>query len=236
MSKLHIHYFQHVSFETPGYIQQWAEVNGHNQSFTRFYEGDGLPAITDIDWLIVMGGPMGVCDTTTYPWLEAEKIFIRSCIDAGKTVVGICLGSQLIAAALGEAVFPNSQKEIGWFDIELTAAGSSCYLFADFPERFSVLHWHGDTFNLPAKALLLAESAACKHQAFLYNNHVLGLQFHFEATHDTLPAMIEHCRHELVKAAYVQEEKELVAGFSNIEANNAWLHIILNRLAAVKKV
>lgn len=236
MSKLHIHYFQHVSFESPGYIQQWAEVNGHDQSFTRFYEEDNLPAMTDIDWLIVMGGPMGVYDTATYPWLEAEKAFIRLCIDAGKTVIGICLGSQLIAAALGEEVYPNSQKEIGWFDIKLTTAGRSCYLFADFPERFSVLHWHGDTFNLPAKAVLLAESAACKHQAFLYNNNVLGLQFHFEATLDTLPAMIEHCRHELVKAPYVGEEKDLVAGFSNIEPNNAWLHIILNRLVAVKKV
>lgn len=236
MSKLNIHYFQHVFFETPGYIQQWAELNGHAQSFTRFYETHSFPPIESLDWLIVMGGPMGVYDMTTYPWLEAEKKFIRSCIDAGKTVIGICLGSQLIAAALGEEVYPNRQKEIGWFNIALTEPGKSSYLFADFPQKFTVLHWHGDTFNLPAKAVLLAESAACKNQAFLYNNNVLGLQFHFEATKDTLPAMIENCRHELVKDFYVQEEEELVAGFSNIEANNAWLHIILNRLAAVKKV
>lgn len=236
MSKLHIHYFQHVSFENPGYIQDWAEANGHTQSFTRFYEEQALPELHNVDWLIVMGGPMGVYENDKYPWLGAEKDFIRSCIEAGKTVIGICLGSQLIAAALGEEVYPNKQKEIGWFDVQLTEAGKSSYLFDGFPGHFTVLHWHGDTFNLPQKAVLLAESAACKNQAFLYGNSVLGLQFHFEATTDTLPSMIEHCRQDLIRAPYVQEEQELRAGFTNIPANNAWLKTILDRMAAFNKV
>ncbi|MBX3252557.1 MAG: type 1 glutamine amidotransferase [Chitinophagaceae bacterium] len=233
---MRIHYFQHVPFESPGYIQQWAEANRCSQSFTRFYEKYSLPDIAQIDWLVVMGGPMGVYDTEIHPWLEAEKKFIRLCIHAGKTVIGICLGSQLIASALGAAVYPNDQKEIGWFPVQLTEAARSSYLFGDFPGDFTVLHWHGDTFDLPGGATLLAESRACKNQAFLYGNNVLGLQFHFESTGDTLPLMIESCRHELAPALYVQREQELKDGSSAITTTNAMLAVILNRLAGFNKV
>ncbi|MBX2925860.1 MAG: type 1 glutamine amidotransferase [Chitinophagaceae bacterium] len=233
---MHIHYFQHVAFESPGYIRDWAEKNGCTESFTLFYGKYSLPDVHQIDWLVVMGGPMGVYDTGAYPWLEEEKKFILSCIAAGKTVIGICLGSQLIAAALGAAVYPNRQKEIGWFPIQLTAAGKSCYLFSHFPEIFTVLHWHGDTFDLPAGAVLLAESRACKNQAFIYGNKVLGLQFHFETTGSTLPLMIGHCRHELVKDKYVQDEEELKEGFFHIPAAHAWLNTLLNRLVGFNKV
>ncbi len=114
MKTLHIHYLQHVSFEGLGYIENWISNNNHQLSGTKFFEGEVLPNNHSFDWLIVMGGPMGVNDYGKYPWLKPEKEFIRNAIENDKTVIGICLGAQLIASVLGGKVFPGIQKEIGW--------------------------------------------------------------------------------------------------------------------------
>lgn len=231
-STLRIHYFQHVSFETPGYINQWARQHHHAETYTRWYQPADLPDIDMIDWLVVMGGPMGVYEKNKYPWLEPEQAFIRECIHAGKTVLGICLGSQLIAAALGARVYPNQQKEIGWFPVQLTEAGKNCSLLKDLPDNSTVLHWHGDTFDLPAGADWLLQTAVCKNQAYLYQEKVLGLQFHFETTPQTLTEMIENCGHELIAASFVQNEPEIKnLAEQHIANNNQWLAGILNRLA-----
>ena len=112
MHQLRIHYFKHVSFEGLASIQEWSTKNGHILTSTNFYLNENLPHLDSIDWLIVMGGPMSVEDEKKFHWLSKEKIFIRKAIEKGKTVIGICLGAQLIAQILGAKVYPNKQKEI----------------------------------------------------------------------------------------------------------------------------
>jgi GMP synthase-like glutamine amidotransferase len=231
MKKIRIHYFQHVVHEGLGSIEEWISLSGHSLTSTRFFESAKLPEISDIDWLIIMGGPMNVHNEEQFPWLADEKKFIRQAVDAGKTVLGICLGSQLISVVLGARVYQNSEKEIGWFDIELTSFAQSCNLFFDMGSRLKVFHWHGDTFDLPEDAIHLASSAGCKNQAFLYKGKVLALQFHLETTWDSLLEMIERGRKELTIGKYVQTEKELLKNKQLIESNRKILFILLTRLA-----
>ncbi len=130
---------------------------------------------------------MNVYEEAEYPWLAAEKAFIAAAIGAGKPVLGICLGAQLIAAVLGGTVSKGPQPEIGWYPVELTPAGRELPLFAGFPDRFTALHWHGDTFSIPPGATHVASSAACANQAFAYDGgRVVGLQFHLEETRESL--------------------------------------------------
>jgi GMP synthase-like glutamine amidotransferase len=231
MKKLRIHYFQHVAFESLGSIEGWISLSGHSLTSTRFFESSKLPEIADIDWLIVMGGGMSVHDEEQFPWLSDEKKFIRQAIDAGKIVIGICLGSQLVSEALGARVYQNKDKEIGWFDIELTCFAKSNNLFFDMEDRTKVFHWHGDTFDLPVNAIHLAFSRGTRNQAYIYNRKVLAMQFHLEPTLDSLQQMIDHGRDELSKGKYVQTEKEIIANKQLIESNKKVLFKLLERLA-----
>jgi GMP synthase-like glutamine amidotransferase len=231
MKKLRIHYFQHVAFEGLGNIAEWASDCGHSITATRFFEKSLFPEISDFDWLIVMGGPMSTADEKHFPWLADEKKFIRRAIDAGKTVIGICLGSQLISVALGAKVYPNKEKEIGWFDINLTSAAQSGKLFSDFGNRLKVFHWHGDTFDLPRDAVHLASSEGCKNQAYIYKNNVLAFQFHLEPTWDSLLEMIDSGRTGLVPGKYVQPEEEILRNKQYIESNRKIMFALLNRLS-----
>lgn len=239
MPGLRIHYFQHLPHEDLGSIEGWAQAHGHQTSCTRFFANDPIPPLADIDWLIVMGGSMGVYEHERYPWLRTEWTYIREAIDAGKTVFGICLGAQLIAHALGARVYPGPEKEIGWLPVEKTDAGRSSALLADMPEPFTVLHWHGDTFDLPAGAIWLARSAATANQAFSYGEHVLALQFHLEATEQGVE---EFLREDLllgdkgeltINSTYVQTAATIRAGVKHAEANNRAMSAVLDRLAAV---
>ena len=207
---MHAHYLQHVAFEGLGSIEGWLNDNGYTITSTKLFKSEKLPSINDIDLLIIMGGPMSVNDEGEFPWLLEEKRFIQSAIEAGKATLGICLGAQLIASALGASIFQNPEKEIGWFPIEAvvdkkTAKGS---LF-QFPDEVNVFHWHGETFNLPNKAIRLAKSEACDNQAFQVAHHVIGLQFHLETTLASAKEMIKHCGHELVKSKYVQTDQDV---------------------------
>ncbi|MEI8273467.1 MAG: type 1 glutamine amidotransferase, partial [Paludibacter sp.] len=180
MKKLTLHTLMHVSYEGLGCIETWIRKNNHSVSYSKLYEGSKLPELEDFDWLIVMGGPMGVYDESNFPWLKAEKKLIRQAIDSDKTVIGICLGSQLIAEVLGTKVFSNNQKEIGWFDIQQVFENRNHPILKSFIPKFPVFHWHGDTFDLPTGSIRLFESEVCTNQAFIYQENVLGLQFHFE--------------------------------------------------------
>jgi GMP synthase-like glutamine amidotransferase len=231
MKKLKIHYFQHVPFEGLGSIEEWISLSGHTLTSTRFFESSRFPEISDIDWLIVMGGPMSVNDEDKYPWLVEEKKFIREVINAGKVVIGICLGSQLVSAALGAKIFQNKEKEIGWFDIELTCFGKSDRLFSELGSRLKVFHWHGDTFDLPENAIHMAYSEGCKNQAYIYKDNVVALQFHMEPTMNSLKDMIEYGREELKPARYVQTENELL-NIQLIESNKKALFKLLDKLSS----
>jgi GMP synthase-like glutamine amidotransferase len=230
MAGLNIHYFQHVPFEGLGSIEKWVLAKNHVLTGTHFYELHRFPELDNIDWLIVMGGPMGVYDENQYPWLATEKEFITKAIAKGKTVLGICLGAQLIAEVLGAKVYPNSQKEIGWFPIKLSAQALQSPIMKNLPENFSVFHWHGDTFDLPEGALHLAESQACLNQAFSYKEKVLGLQFHFEVDAAAVEGMIEGADAELSKAPFVQTAAEILRHTHFAEQNNLYLVQILDTL------
>ena len=218
----------HVPFEGLGCIENWINTHNHSVTFTRFYENYRLPDPEEIDCLIVMGGPMGVYDKAKYPWLQEEKQFIRKMIDSGKTLIGICLGSQLIAEVLGAKVYPNKQKEIGWFDIEQSDTDHP--ITAGFENRFPVFHWHGDTFDLPVGSHRLFRSDATENQAFLYKENVLGLQFHFEIIPDLLQLMLENGQEELQKSNSVQSADEILNQTAFIEANNLKMYQILDYL------
>ena len=163
---MRIHCLQHVPFEGPAGIDDWAARKGYPVTTTLLFEHGKLPDREAFDWLVVMGGPMGVRDETDYPWMANEKALIGAAIAAGKTVIGVCLSAQLIAAALGARVYPNAHREIGWFPVALTDQGRASDLFAFLPHRFEVFHWHGDIFGLPDGAVHLAHSEGCEHQVF----------------------------------------------------------------------
>jgi GMP synthase-like glutamine amidotransferase len=228
---MHIHCLQHVPFEGPAGIGDWAAQRGHSIGVTHLYDQRELPEQASFDWLAVMGGPMGIYDEADHPWLQREKQFLGEAIAAGKTVLGVCLGAQLIADALGTRVSRNRHREIGWFPIELTEQGQSAGPFAHLPSRLEVFHWHGDTFDLPAGAIHLARSKACEHQAFLYEGRVLGLQFHLESTPSSVADLVTNCADELTPGSYVQDaERILAASQEDFERINRTLFGILDRL------
>lgn len=230
MKKLHIHTLQHVPFEGLGCIENWTTLNNHSVTFTKFYEPFELPHLTDFDWLIIMGGPMGVYDETIYPWLSDEKGFIKKAVANGKTVIGICLGSQLIAEVLGAKVYPNKQKEIGWFDIKLNESAQSLPLFEEFEHQFKVFHWHGDTYDLPTGSNHLFSSDVCLNEAFLFHENVLGLQFHFEVTPTSLRDMVDNDAGELLESETIQTGEQILSCPELIESNNKMMYKILDYL------
>jgi GMP synthase-like glutamine amidotransferase len=230
MNKLNIHYFQHVSFENPGTILEWALSRGHNISASRFYETPLIPDISDVDWLIIMGGPMNIYQEAQYPWLAEEKKIIRLAIDSGKKVIGICLGSQLIADALGARVYKNEEKEIGWFDIEFSYSALSSPVLSGVDQKIKVFHWHGDTFELPVDSTHLASSDGCRNQGFIYKDRVFAFQFHIETTENLLINMIKNGRADLTKGKYVQSEDEILSYKEMFDSNKNVLFNILDRL------
>ena len=220
------HILQHVSFEGPAYIGQWLTARGAQISHTRFWESTALPDPATVDLLVVMGGPMSVNDEAEFAWLAAEKRFIAEVVARGRPVLGICLGAQLIASAYGARVFRNTEKEIGWFDVHACTGTEDAF---DFPPTTTVLHWHGETFELPPGARLLATSTACRHQAFQLGERTIGLQFHLEMTADSLRAIIDNCRAELVPARWIQDEAAILA---HAEGQFAATHALMDRLLA----
>jgi len=216
---MRIHYLQHVPFEGLASIEQWVIRQGNIISATKFYNGDPLPPVDDLDWVIVMGGPMNIYEDDKYPWLNSEKDFIEAAIKKNKIVIGICLGSQLIADVLGSKVYKGQEKEIGWYPITMTTEAKKYPFFALNTQCFNVFHWHGDTFDLPPGAVRLAYSEVCSNQAFIYGEKVLGLQFHLESTKESIRQIIENCASELVAGKYIQKPEEMLAvddDFSNI--------------------
>lgn len=205
---MRVHYLQHVPFEDPGSIKPWVLANGHKLSSTLLFKLEKLPHPEEIDMLIVMGGPMSVNDEREFPWLVNEKLFIKECVESGKSVLGICLGAQLIANAMGAKVYRNHFKEIGWFPVKGIFTSNN-FIFK-FPPVFEAFHWHGETFNLPEGAVHIAKSEGCENQAFQLGRSVIGLQFHLEATPETVGQLVANCRKELQRSKYVQSEEEII--------------------------
>ncbi len=206
---MHVHCLQHVSFEGLGRIEPWLQARGCRLTWTRFFASSELPDPRELDALIVLGGPMSANDEKELPWLAAEIRFLRECTARGKRLLGICLGAQLIAKAMGARVYPNPVKEIGWWPVQgLASPGGASFRF---PDRFDAFHWHGETYDLPPGAVRLARSAACANQAFQLGRTVLGLQFHLEMTPESVREILAHCRADLRPSPFVQSEAVLLA-------------------------
>ncbi len=231
---MNIHYFQHVPFEGLGSIENWVRNRQHALSVTRFYRGEPLPAVEDVDLLVVLGGPMNIYQVARYPWLVEEKRFIERAIAAGRRVLGICLGAQLLADVLGAKVYANADREIGWFPVETTEAASASTLFAAFPRWLEAFHWHADTFDIPAGAVHVAYSAGCLHQAFVYEERVVGLQFHLETTPASAQQIITHCANEIVEGRYIQTPQFMLADAHRFDAINREMQELLDRLATAQ--
>ncbi len=225
---MHIHYLQHVPFEGLGHIAEWARLQNHSVTSTPLYDQAPLPDPATFDSLVIMGGPMGVHDTSEYAWLTWEKHFIEQALGLNKKVLGICLGAQLIADVLGARVFPNGKKEIGWYPLTRTASVQDTPWSAVVPEQFQAFHWHGDTFDLPAGAIHLAESTACRHQGFYCPEGALGLQFHLESTRESIELLIDNCGHELTPATHVQSADDIRSHSGAITASNALMDAMLD--------
>jgi GMP synthase-like glutamine amidotransferase len=223
-----VHVLQHAPFEGLAGIGLWLAERNAVISTTRFFENTALPLVAGLDLIIAMGGPMSVNDEAELPWLRDEKRFIREAVQSGVRVLGVCLGAQLIASALGARVYPNAQKEIGWFPIEAMPTDGDWFRF---PKELQVFHWHGETFDLPPGATHLARSTACSHQAFQVGRRTLALQFHLEVTPETVRAFTDNCGDELRPAPYIQSEAEMLAAPSAAyQAVNAWMRLALDYL------
>lgn len=213
MSTFRVHYFQHIVDEGLGSPESWLKRHDAVVSTTEFFslaQGDSditLPNPEEVDLLIIMGGEMSVNDEDIFPWLIAEKQWIRHFIELGKPVIGLCLGGQLIASCLGAAVKKNHVKEIGWWPVRSRPIAPSTHHAAHhlfpFPNLITALSWHGDTFALPNGAVWLAESDACPHQAFQYGACVLGFQFHPEITPKNLTMFLSDYGYD----ALISDEK-----------------------------
>lgn len=206
MKKIDVHVLQHVPFEGIGSISSWLDAQKAEVSYTRFFSDAAFPPLKGLDLVIAMGGPMSVNDESAFPWLGPEKQFIRDAVGRGVALLGVCLGAQLIASAMGARVYRNMQKEIGWFPIQATPGTTASFRF---PDKCTVFHWHGETFDLPDGAVRLARSAACENQAFQIGPQVIGLQFHLETTPESVRAILDNCRNELESGPYIQTESQL---------------------------
>jgi GMP synthase-like glutamine amidotransferase len=223
------HCLMNIGFEGPGYISDWMDRHGHSMQVWKLFENPTLPEVEDIDMLLVMGGPMNIYEKKKHPYLTGEKQLIHACIREHKLVLGICLGAQLIAYVLGEKVFKNSEKEMGWFPMHPHGERGDHFLRPVFPETFVPFHWHGETFGLPEGAKLLGLSAICRNQGFLYGDNVLALQFHLEITPQIVDDLLRHAADDLTPGEYVQSVREIREGLENSPENRAILFNLLDR-------
>jgi GMP synthase (glutamine-hydrolysing) len=173
---------QHVPFEILGTLNPLFKGAGFRIRYVNFgRDPQAQPSLDGYGGLVILGGPMSVYDTAAHPHLDTEVRLVGDALERGVPLLGICLGAQLIARALGADVRPNADKEIGWYDVRVTGAGGTDPLFRHFRDSERIFQWHSDTFDLPRGAVHLAASPACRNQAFRYGTNVYGLQFHLEA-------------------------------------------------------
>jgi GMP synthase (glutamine-hydrolysing) len=196
----------HADPETPGLIAESLARRGIELETIRGYAGESIPkGMKGRDALLVMGGPMGVYEQERYPFLRGEIDLIRDALKAGKPVLGVCLGSQLLATALGAKVAP-ARKEIGWFPVTLSDAAASDPLWPGVDRTFVPFHWHGDAFEIPAGGVSLASSGITPFQAFRHGRNTYGLLFHLEVNEGMLRGMLAHFGDELPKAGASREQ------------------------------
>ncbi len=204
-------------------ITRWAHAKGYPTAHTYLCNNEKLPATDDFDWLMVMGGSPHAWEENVHPWLAGEKEFIARALEQDKMILGVCFGAQLLAEVLGGSVYANRYKEIGWYEVTLTAEGRKSFLFQNLPERFVTFHWHSDHFSLPPGCTRLACSEPTARQAFvLEGKPVAGLQFHPEYTREMVSQFARECGHEWIKGPFVAGHEAVLAQTAHI-ADTYWL-------------
>jgi GMP synthase (glutamine-hydrolysing) len=191
---------QHAESEPLGSFENGLKAAGLHPIYIKTFSGQAIPQSSDgACGLIVMGGPMGVYETAGYPFLGDEMKLIEHFLRLEKPIVGVCLGSQLLAACLGAEVRKGARKEIGWYPVRLTERGSRDALWKGQAPSFTAFHWHGDIFDLPSGAVSLASSDLTEVQAFRFGSSVYGFLFHLEVTNDHIRGMLSEFASEIEK-------------------------------------
>ena len=225
-----LHVLQHAAHEGPGAIADWAAARGHDLRIVRLDRGEDLPALPDVDLLVVLGGPMSVHDGL--PYQAAERRLIEDGLLAARPTLGICLGMQLLAQVLGAEVAPQAQPEIGWWGLTPGVLPQGHFL-RDASLPASVFHWHGEGVALPQNATLLASSAATPVQGFAYREHAVGLQFHPEATAAWIEGIAAVDGDALSQNRPYGADRDALAGTpAQYAAGHAYLFSVLDALAA----
>tara|TARA_R110000868_G_scaffold357206_1_gene618650 strand:- start:794 stop:1393 length:600 start_codon:yes stop_codon:yes gene_type:complete len=195
------------------------------------YSGEKLPDINKFDMLVVMGGPQSPIEIEKSPYLHGEIELIKQALKQKKRMIGVCLGAQLIAEALGAKTERSPNKEIGMYPVELLADAADDPVFGDFPANFDVMHWHSDMPGIADGMHLLGKSEGCPRQIFRYSDRVYGFQCHFELTKELVEGMVKHCGNDLKAGKYVMTPEQLMAiDYSNI---NTQMDKVLDYLASV---
>ncbi|CZR01113.1 GMP synthase-Glutamine amidotransferase [Trichococcus flocculiformis] len=216
---------QHVDFEGPVEIENWCRQTGNEYKVYRLFLGEALPKAERTDFLVILGGPMSVLDEL--PWLEEERQLIRVLISQGKPVFGVCLGGQQIAKTLGADIFQGEYREAGWLPIRTIKSET----LGELPEELVVFHWHGEQFGLPEGAERLFTSEVCPNQGFIYKENVIGLQFHFESTKESIESILQNDAAFLDGTAYTQTSAE-IRNYPIPASNRKLLYRLLDRLKA----
>jgi GMP synthase-like glutamine amidotransferase len=227
---MRVHWLQHAEHEDLGCIGPWLAQRGHRVRHTALHHGGELPSADELDWLIVMGGPMNIYEHQRYPWLIREKALIREAIKADRRILAICLGAQLLADVAGARVTENPHQEIGWFEVKKTGEVDKYGVFSDWPDQLTPFHWHGDTFSIPPGVANLMKSDACVNQAYALSPRRVGLQFHPELRLEDAQRWL--ATDSLEPARYVQGNAEILRDAARFDAANALMIRLLERIAA----
>ncbi len=212
---MHIHFFQHVHYESPGTLLSLLNERKHTFSFTLFYDDYRLPELYDFDLLIILGGPMSIYDDNKYPFLKEEKNFIRKAIARNKMILGICLGAQLLADALSADIYRNSYQETGWFYIQPDRRNESDFLDLFKKDKLIAFHWHSDTFDLPEGSQRLFSSDATLNQGFMFGNRILALQFHWEINSSSVTGLINNSDINKMSGKFIQSPNKMLSSYNN---------------------
>lgn len=221
---------QHVSFEKPGVIPDWARFNNIDYQVFHIYRNEPLPSPDDFDYLVMMGGPMSVNDHIEYPWIEKEMTLIRQCLVSQVPVIGICLGSQMLAKALGANVYQSTQKEIGWYPVHFETQHLPAGMKVQ-PISIDVFHWHGETFDLPDECVRLASSELTPNQFFLYKDLAMGIQFHAEVKAENVQELTSLCADELNEnGSHIMDKQAILRADIDYGSINQMMYNWLNFL------
>jgi GMP synthase (glutamine-hydrolysing) len=227
-------FVMHADFEKPGYIEEWARRKGHLTRTVRPYKGENLSDIHDFNFLVVMGGPQSPLAMSDAPYLADEIELIKRAIINHKRIIGVCLGAQLIAEALGAKTERSPNREIGMYPVELLDAAKLDPVFQQFPQKFNVMHWHSDMPGLAEGAVLLAKSEGCPRQVFRYGDRIYGFQCHFEMTLELISGMIGNCPGDLTEETYIKTADELMQSDCNLM--NEMMSSVLNYLESLPEI